>query len=554
MRIDSLVSTIAINEPTSPSSNDSQSLSSSFSSVPTSNLGRAAELELYRPDKKTHKSAVWQYFRLSRTPDLKHNVYCIVPQCSGYVYVTSNTTSSLLAHLDRHHPACHIDSPTAAPQRKFGLSKEKKKQYDSALAKLFVANAWSFNSVEKQEMKDFALLISGGIYTVPGRTALTGVGDNLYTTMVQTLLSEVETQCVSITTDAATLRNDRSYVAVTGHYITAEWQMRDVVLAVLFADASHTGQYVSDLLDRVIEEWTLSNRAFSIVTDNGSNFTKAARINTRVQERQRCAIHTYQLCLRDAAGHDNVPAGVPSFGATVDRARALVTAIRRSPTLSNRLAELQAEVRNELHDVGFDSDEAVPAVSTEAAVVASATGSASLPSLPSSSPASSSWPSSSSSSPSSSPPPPSRSRLLVLVKDVSTRFNSTCLVFSRLLRVRESVTRLCRATDTLASVALTEEEWSQLDSFNRVLLWRPGGDGAVGGGRYSHPQPRAAALPQPARSSARPAARLPRRLTAPFLRTRAVHLPRRRHRRSSRVGGPAGVHHPGLHAGSSRAH
>src|SRR5665213_476538 len=112
---------------------------------------------------------------------------------------------------------------------------------------------------------------------------------------------DMKDHSVSITTDSATLLNGRSYIAATGHYISNDWLLRDIVLAVDASDASHTGEMVSDLLDQVLHHWDVSNRTFAAVTDNGANFCKAIRINPNIQEAIRCGVHTLQLSLKDAA-------------------------------------------------------------------------------------------------------------------------------------------------------------------------------------------------------------------------------------------------------------
>jgi hypothetical protein len=111
---------------------------------------------------------------------------------------------------------------------------------------------------------------------------------------------------VSITSDSATLKNGRSYVAVTAHYISDDWVLRDVVLGVDASDESHTGEVVSDLLDQVLHHWEINSRVFAAVTDNGSNFVKAVRINSNIQEQLRCGVHTLQLSLKDAASNNQV--------------------------------------------------------------------------------------------------------------------------------------------------------------------------------------------------------------------------------------------------------
>jgi hypothetical protein len=274
--------------------------------------------------------------------------------------------------------------------------------------------------------------ISGRTYMPLSRTTLTQHIDMLYRQMTAVLADEVCENSVSITTDAATFTNGASYLAVTAHYITSAFVMRDVTLLVARMTESHTGEYVSELLDSVIERFALENRVFAAVTDNGANFTKSVRINAHIAERMRCVIHTLQLSLSDAADtYDD-------FRHLCSDVQALVCRIRNSHLLSSELLDLQVE---------------------EAAISMLAPADA-LSSAPSSSPSSSSSSSSSS----------AHSRPLRLKKDAPTRFNSFCVVFERLLALRQAVTQLCANHPTeLGELKLTLEQWQLTTDLLQVL-------------------------------------------------------------------------------------
>lgn len=130
--------------------------------------------------------------------------------------------------------------------------------------------------------------------------------------MYPQLLQEVQQNCISITADSATL-NGRSYTAVTAHYITSNWEMRDVVLSIALSATSHTGDYVSDLFDKVMKTWRVKGKTFAVVTDNGSNFVKGARINDNISDKLRCAVHTLQLTLKDAASQEAVSDSLKTY-------------------------------------------------------------------------------------------------------------------------------------------------------------------------------------------------------------------------------------------------
>ena len=213
-------------------------------------------------------------------------------------------------------------------------------------------------------------------------------------------MDDMKDHSVSITTDSATLLNGRSYIAATGHYISNDWLLRDIVLAVDASDASHTGEMVSDLLDEVLHHWDISNRTFAAVTDNGSNFCKAIRINPNIEEGVRCGVHTLQLSLKDAAVENTC------FGDLVDAARTLVSKIRVCHLLKSELRDIQEAEGIKSH---------------------------------------------------------------MLIADVSTRFNTVYLMFSRLLLLKQPITQLCIRNPDLHQLQLQSDQWTMMGEFTKVL-------------------------------------------------------------------------------------
>jgi hypothetical protein len=128
------------------------------------------------------------------------------------------------------------------------------------------------------------------------------------------------------------------------------------------------------------------------VTDNGSNFVKAARICEHINEELRCAVHTMQLALQDAV------AGQPELQQLCRDAQELVVAVRRSSGLSEQLHCIQQD------------DIAAAATAAVAGPEDDGGGHKHSPTRP-----------------------------LRLVLNVPTRFNSLCILFTRLLAVKAAV-------------------------------------------------------------------------------------------------------------------
>jgi len=252
--------------------------------------------------------------------------------------------------------------------------------------------------------------VSDQQYIPMGRYKLSEYVQQQYEVMTRVLLADLSRHPLCLTSDSAVLQNGESYLTVTAHYITDDWKMRDVVLSVYHMEDSHTGEYVSDLLDLVTEEWECKGRVFGIVTDNGANFVKAARINENVNESFRCTVHTLQLALKDAVAESD------DMALLIKETRDIVSKIRSSSTLREALKSEQQKIIDELPDALDQASDS--------------------------------------------------SYIYCLISDVSTRFNSMCLVFERVLKLKGALQILCREK---MEIGLTSDQWNRMAEYLTTL-------------------------------------------------------------------------------------
>ena len=111
---------------------------------------------------------------------------------------------------------------------------------------------------------------------MPGKTKMTEMVDELYAAMMVKLKALLQqSTSVSLTTDAAKMPTGDSYVAVTGHWISSDWELLSAVLGVSISNVSHTAQEIVLVLNEVGAKYTLDDRLDAIATDNGANFVAA---------------------------------------------------------------------------------------------------------------------------------------------------------------------------------------------------------------------------------------------------------------------------------------
>jgi hypothetical protein len=372
------------------------------------------------PHTDNTSSSVWQYFHVSK--QYPEYAWCIVKNCRPqvqYVKRFNGSTTALHRHLRSYHKHIQLqpDKSTISirdhltSMRKPGLSKAQQSHLDNLLTRFIISSCSSFNLVENEDFLILLNALSDHQYIPLGRTRLTEQVDSLYKQMIDVLMQDMKKNSISITCDAAVLLNGESYLALTAHYITESWEMKEIVLSIYHMQEHHTGEYVSDLLDRISDQWECSDRLFGAVTDNGANFVKAIRINEKIEEQFRCTVHTLQLALKDALSDND------DFDTLCKESRDIVNKIRSSSTLRNALREEQQKEIDAANDA-YDTYSSLP------------------------------------------------THVYSLITDVATRFNSMCMVFERVLKLKHVLQTLCREQ---MEISLSTSQWDSMSEYSTTL-------------------------------------------------------------------------------------
>jgi hypothetical protein len=129
--------------------------------------------------------------------------------------------------------------------------------------------------------------------------------------------------------------------------VSSDFKFQEVLLSCEHLAYPHTGEVISEELLRIIRQWHLEAKVFTVATDNGSNMVKGIRLLnenyiTNV-ERQPCAAHTLQLSVQE---------GLKQCKSIHRRVKSL-QAFFRLPKQAQRLREAQSRSRSNQGEEDF---------------------------------------------------------------------------------------------------------------------------------------------------------------------------------------------------------
>ncbi|CAG2219590.1 unnamed protein product [Mytilus edulis] len=136
---------------------------------------------------------------------------------------------------------------------------------------------------------------------------------------------------VSITHDGWTSCNTESYIYVTAHFITNQWELVNAVLQTKKVEGSHTGENIANALKEVKENWSLPD--IIAVTDNAANEKKAFQILNWI--RFGCYGHRINLVVKNALSVSK------EISHVIAKGRKLVTFFHQSTSANDSLMAKQ---------------------------------------------------------------------------------------------------------------------------------------------------------------------------------------------------------------------
>ncbi|KAL4008846.1 hypothetical protein ACER0C_002698 [Sarotherodon galilaeus] len=215
----------------------------------------------------------------------KTKVICIYCRCELSFH---RSTSCLKYHLLPKHIA-NAGSPPPSRQKQTMLDSFQRRRLDNsttnklstAIAK-WVATAWRpINIVEDEGLLEIIRIASNDCtYELPSRATTATKIHNLYEDEKAKVEEAVgQTNTAALTGDYWTigLLSNHSYLGVTAHYFSPEWELHSHALTVMKMEERHFADTCAEHFMQVARQWGIEHKVSTLTTDSARNMVAAAR-------------------------------------------------------------------------------------------------------------------------------------------------------------------------------------------------------------------------------------------------------------------------------------
>lgn len=217
------------------------------------------------------------------------------------------------------------------------LSIEESNDIDKSLVKMITADYQPLSIVENVGFLEYTKKLQP-LYTPPSRKLLTtkllpGQYDIIFSKL-KYMLKNVND--VSVTTDMWTSDSTKSYLTVTCHFIYDDY-LYSPVISTKEVHGIHTGENIASVLSIIFNQWDISNKIVTVVSDSGSNIKNA--INEHLKKYHHpCVAHTLNLSVNEAINKNS------EFLQVLKTCRAIVGHFKHSSFATDKLQEFQKQM------------------------------------------------------------------------------------------------------------------------------------------------------------------------------------------------------------------
>ncbi|XP_073491217.1 E3 SUMO-protein ligase ZBED1-like [Aquarana catesbeiana] len=320
--------------------------------------------ELERPT--LLKSPVWEHFGFPVKYDdegkrLVDKTVTACRHCGTRKPYDTGNTSSMATHLKRHHPGVSLTGvklKTKATQQPLIIAaftqplvaqSDRAKAITKAIGVFIGADMRPYSVVQNEGFKHMLKVLEPR-YNIPSRTHFSEkIVPDLYEQEKKKVVDELSrASSVALTTDGWTSRGAQSYVTITAHFITADWEMRSPVLQTRPLYESHTSTHLAQILTQAVEEWKMKRPSTNIpvTTDNAKNQINAVN-EAGLGPHIGCFAHVVNLASQKGIS-------INRMDRLLGRIRKVVSYFHRSTTAAHVLKTKQEMLKLPTHKLIHD--------------------------------------------------------------------------------------------------------------------------------------------------------------------------------------------------------
>ena len=244
-------------------------------------------------------------------------IKCNQPRCGTEFKLNPTTSTNLSRHVKKKHP-------TLIPQKKAGMNLSKQttlsfsrkpmiipafsqENFEQYLTNLFVVQDLPFLLLESAEFRDLLLLMRPGTMIIKADALKNRIMDCFKKTKAQMkdFFSSIDSR-ISFTTDIWTSPNDLAFMAITAHWISADFNIHSMLIDFVELFGSHSGVNIEKAFSQSLLEFNVFHNKLAITLDNAyNNDTFISALIERdpsfdKEHHIRCFGHILNLCAQDA--------------------------------------------------------------------------------------------------------------------------------------------------------------------------------------------------------------------------------------------------------------
>lgn len=250
--------------------------------------------------------------------------------------IDTPSTSSSVVRVDET-PGCSFQISNHFISQPKKIPESQKRKFDKLLLDLFITDYQPFSVVDDKGFKNFVSALNPG-YQLPNRKT---ISNSMIPAEYEKCMNVVKQELLSVTsvcltTDSWTSVNNESYLAVTVHYVTDNFQLKSILLECSKLSKSHTSANLAQSIKNIIDKFHLGAKVLIIVSDNASNIVGAV-VNELKMKHFGCFAHTINLILQDGLK-------VVDVKVLVERVKSIVSFFKRSSTGNEQLKTAQSQL------------------------------------------------------------------------------------------------------------------------------------------------------------------------------------------------------------------